>query len=93
MRRYHNEDDYWQIRDFLRRVLQLNGHRQFSWPVARLDYWRWHLIENCRNTIRTNGFWQGRRAPGGQGLVAPAGVDTIPGRSYAPGYQPWTDSS
>ena len=48
LRRYHNEDDYWQIRDFLRRVLQLNGHRQFSWPVARLDYWRWHLIENCQ---------------------------------------------
>ena len=48
VRRYRNEEDYWRIREFLRQVLQLNGHRQLSWPVARLDYWRWHLIENCQ---------------------------------------------
>lgn len=47
MRRYQREDDFWKIRDFLRRVLLLNGLRQHSWHVARLDYWRWHGYENC----------------------------------------------
>ena len=47
-RRYRNEEDYWRIRNFLRRVHLLNGRRQFSWHVARLDYWRWHLIDNCQ---------------------------------------------
>jgi ribosomal protein S18 acetylase RimI-like enzyme len=48
MRRYRNEEDYWQMRNFLRRVHLLNDRRQFSWHVARLDYWRWHLINNCQ---------------------------------------------
>ena len=26
----------------------LNGRRELSWHVARLDYWRWHVVENCR---------------------------------------------
>ena len=47
MRRYRNEDDYWRIRSFLREVFLLNGYRQHSWPVGRLDYWRWHGVENC----------------------------------------------
>jgi ribosomal protein S18 acetylase RimI-like enzyme len=47
-RLYQGEDDYWRIRDFLRRVFWLNGRRELSWQVARLDYWRWHCIENCQ---------------------------------------------
>jgi GNAT superfamily N-acetyltransferase len=45
-RSYQTEDDYWRIRDFLREVFILNGRREYSWPVARLDYWRWHGIMN-----------------------------------------------
>jgi len=47
MRRYQTEDDYWRMRNFLREVFLLNGRRQLSWHVAKLDYWRWHLLENC----------------------------------------------
>ncbi|MGD9403595.1 MAG: GNAT family N-acetyltransferase [Anaerolineae bacterium] len=47
MRRYRNEEDYWRIRSFLRHVFLLNDHRQYSWPVGRLDYWRWHGVANC----------------------------------------------
>jgi mycothiol synthase len=46
MRRYQTEDDYWRIRAFLRQVMLLNGVREKSWHVARLDYWRWHGIAN-----------------------------------------------
>jgi mycothiol synthase len=45
-RRYQNEDDYWRIRAFLRRVFLLNERREAIWQVYRLDYWRWHGIEN-----------------------------------------------
>jgi mycothiol synthase len=48
MRSYQSEDDYWRIRNFLREVFLLNGRRERSWHVARLDYWRWHFIENCQ---------------------------------------------
>jgi len=44
---YRGEEDYWEIREFLRKVFLLNGRRQFSWTTARLDYWRWHVIANC----------------------------------------------
>jgi mycothiol synthase len=47
MRPYQSEDDYWRIRAFLRRVMMLNGVREKSWHVARLDYWRWHVAANC----------------------------------------------
>ncbi len=47
MRRYRDENDYWRIRTFLRQVFLLNGRRLYSWPVARLDYWRWHGVPNC----------------------------------------------
>ncbi len=46
MRSYQDEDDYHRIGDFLRRVFLLNDRRMLSWPVARLDYWRWHGIYN-----------------------------------------------
>ena len=48
MRPYQAEDDFWRIRNFLRQVFLLNGRRERSWHVARLDYWRWHFIENCQ---------------------------------------------
>ncbi len=47
-RPYRDEEDYWRIRAFLRQVMLLNELRERSWHVARLDYWRWHVIENCR---------------------------------------------
>jgi mycothiol synthase len=46
-RPYQTEADYWAIRDFLRDVYLQNGRREYSWPVARLDYWRWHVAANC----------------------------------------------
>jgi len=46
MRSYQNEADYSRIRDFLRDVFICNDRRMLSWPVARLDYWRWHGILN-----------------------------------------------
>ncbi len=48
MRLYQTEDDYWRIRAFLRQVMLLNGVREKSWHVARLDYWRWHVAANCQ---------------------------------------------
>jgi mycothiol synthase len=39
LRNYQDEDDYWRIRQFLREVMLLNGLREWSWGVARLDYW------------------------------------------------------
>jgi mycothiol synthase len=49
MRTYRDEDDYWRIRQFLRDVMILNDLREKSWSVARLDYWRWHGLENCKS--------------------------------------------
>jgi mycothiol synthase len=40
-RSYKNEDDYWHIREFLRKVFLLNDRRELSWHVARWDYWIW----------------------------------------------------
>ena len=40
-RNYQNSEDYWRLREFLRRVMLLNGRRELSWHVARLDYWIW----------------------------------------------------
>jgi mycothiol synthase len=39
LRRLRDENDYWRIRDFVRQVFLLNGRRQTSWHIARLDYW------------------------------------------------------
>ncbi len=46
-RPYGAEDDFWAMREFLRRVFLLNGRRERSWHVARLDYARWHTCLNC----------------------------------------------
>jgi ribosomal protein S18 acetylase RimI-like enzyme len=47
MRPYGDEEDYWRIRRFLRETFLLNDRRERCWPVARLDYWRWFVIECC----------------------------------------------
>ena len=31
----------------MRQVMLLNGVRETSWHVSRLDYWRWHVAANC----------------------------------------------
>lgn len=41
VRNYQNEEDYWRIREFLRRVMIKNQRRELSWHVARWDYWWW----------------------------------------------------
>ena len=41
MRAYGGDDDYWRLRELLRRAMIANGLRERSWHVARLDYWWW----------------------------------------------------
>jgi len=41
------EEDFWRARNFLREVFPLNDRLEHSWNVARLDYWRWHMIQTC----------------------------------------------
>ncbi len=45
-RPYAREDDFWRMREFLRRVFLLNNRFERSWHVARLDYARWHSLTN-----------------------------------------------
>ena len=49
-REFQHEDDFWQIRNFLRDVFVLNDRLEHSWHVARFDYWRWHFIKTCAYT-------------------------------------------
>ena len=49
-RSLQDPEDYWRIRDFLRRVFLLNGRREVCWHVNRFDYWRWHGVENMGAT-------------------------------------------
>lgn len=44
---YQTEEEYWRLRAFLREVLMLNKLREYCWHVARLDYWRGHLLDDC----------------------------------------------
>lgn len=44
---YQAEEDYWQVRNFLREVFLLNDRLENSWHVARLDHWRYHFIDTC----------------------------------------------
>lgn len=46
LRKYHDENDYWEARSFLREIFLLNDRRQLSWDVCRFDYWRWHAVTN-----------------------------------------------
>jgi mycothiol synthase len=48
-RPYGSEDDYWRIRQFLRRIFILNGLRELSWHVSTLDYTRCHIYQNLLN--------------------------------------------
>jgi mycothiol synthase len=43
---YRGEQDYERFRRFLQEIFLINNRRMYSWPVARLDYWRWHGIMN-----------------------------------------------
>jgi ribosomal protein S18 acetylase RimI-like enzyme len=47
MRLYQGEEDFWRIRAFLREIFVLNGRSERTWQAARLDYWRWHVVQNC----------------------------------------------
>jgi mycothiol synthase len=60
VRLYQDEEDYRCISGFLREVFLLNGCRMLSWPVARLDYWRWHGIYNLgQGTLEKHVFlWE-----------------------------------
>lgn len=40
------DDDYWRARQFLRDAYLANGRRDRCWQTYRLDYWRWHGLEN-----------------------------------------------
>jgi mycothiol synthase len=46
VRNYQGEPDYERVRRFLQEVYLHNDRHMYSWPVARLDYWRWHGIMN-----------------------------------------------
>jgi mycothiol synthase len=45
-RPYQTENDYWCIREFLRRVSLLNDRHDYSWSLLRWDYWVWHVNMN-----------------------------------------------
>jgi mycothiol synthase len=47
IRPYQTEEDFWRLREFLRRVFLLNNRLERSWHVARLEYARWHTLINC----------------------------------------------
>lgn len=47
LRSCNTEEDFFHIRNFLREIFLLNDRLEHSWNVARLDYWRWHFIQNC----------------------------------------------
>jgi mycothiol synthase len=60
-RPYATEDDYWRLRAFLRRLLPVYEMRQQVWHVARLDYARWHVLQNCLDCpslVGLNYFWE-----------------------------------
>jgi mycothiol synthase len=52
-RMYQSEQDYWRLRAFLREAFMLNEWREFSWQVARLDYWRYFGNEHLEHYALT----------------------------------------
>ena len=65
LRPHPSIDDFWRLRNFLREVFLLNDHLEHSWHVARLDYWRWHLITNCHvceSLEKGLSFWETSRS-------------------------------
>jgi mycothiol synthase len=59
-RPYQSEDDFWHARAFLRRVYLANGRHEWSWPVYRWDYWRWHVNANIHRVPleQAVAFWE-----------------------------------
>lgn len=49
MRPYRSENDFWQMRIFLRDLFLRNGRCERSWQTYRLDYWRWHGAANLEH--------------------------------------------
>lgn len=49
MRRYHDDGDYWRIRQFLRAAAPGNRAWDLNWAVYRFDYCRWHAWENIEH--------------------------------------------
>jgi GNAT superfamily N-acetyltransferase len=70
-----DEASFWHLRGFLREVFLLNGRLEHSWHVARLDYWRWHIIATCRIAPSFAGYAAYWRAADGDivALVTPVG--------------------
>lgn len=60
MRPYRSEEDYWRMRQFLRDVMLLNNLHQYSWHVARLDYWWWFAQPDLEkmNLEEVMFFWE-----------------------------------
>lgn len=58
MRNYQSEEDYWRIREFLRQVMILNGRRELSWHVARLDYWWWFINPDIEKIALEENFFR-----------------------------------
>ncbi len=46
MRPYQTEQDYCQVREFLREVSLLNDRHDYAWSLLRWDYWVWHVNMN-----------------------------------------------
>ncbi len=42
-----DEKEYAEVRVFLTELHRLNVKERYNWPVARLDYCRWHVFANC----------------------------------------------
>jgi mycothiol synthase len=57
IRSYQSEEDYSRMRTFLREIFIKNSRRMLSWPVARLDYWRWHGILNLGDGTLQEGVY------------------------------------
>ncbi|PWB74406.1 MAG: GNAT family N-acetyltransferase [Anaerolineales bacterium] len=45
-RTYQTENDYWQIREFLRALSLINDRHDYAWSLLRWDYWVWHVNMN-----------------------------------------------
>ena len=69
MRPYQDEEDYWRIRAFLRRVFLLNDRRELGWQAYRFDYWRWHGVENLGHGSLEEGVLLWETAGGEIGAV------------------------
>lgn len=60
-RPHRTEEDFWRVRNFLRETFLLHDRIERNWNVARIDYWRWHLIMNCheRDSLESSlFFWE-----------------------------------